>query len=317
MARDSEPISGSDPARFLNSAEALLASLYAQSAASRWGLSLPSFAATLERSLCKRFANGGTAADFTEYLEGLYLEDLALACACEEDLEPAWNYFVQNHRNRLRAAAAVICRHSRSGVDAYELADSLFADLYGLADGQRGQQSLFRYFHGRSSLMTWLRAILAQRHVDLIRESRRREAIDGPDGNENRAFLRQAGMTVPADPHREEYRARFATALEASLASLPPKDRSRLELYYAREQTLAATGRALGEHESSVSRNLERVRRDLRLRVEDELRSPPPLSDAEIALCFQYAAEDAVIDFRRLFPTAEPQALRPGKKGPP
>ena len=53
---------------------------------------------------------------------------------------------------------------------ARELADSLYAELYGLngAGGARGR-ALLDYFHGRSKLATWLRTVLAQRHVDALR----------------------------------------------------------------------------------------------------------------------------------------------------
>jgi DNA-directed RNA polymerase specialized sigma24 family protein len=44
----------------------------------------------------------------------------------------------------------------------------LYADLY--------SKSLFRYFQGRSSLATWLRAVLSQRYVDRIRANRRHRA---------------------------------------------------------------------------------------------------------------------------------------------
>jgi hypothetical protein len=93
---------------------------------------------------------------------------------------------------------------------------------------------------------------------------------------------------------------------------LEPVDRKRLELYYARKKTLAEIGRLLGEHESSASRHLERTRRGLRAQVEqclrsgcypgDPVRNLALMSDAEIALCFQYAAEDSPIDFRQMFP---------------
>jgi hypothetical protein len=93
-------------------------------------------------------------------------------------------------------------------------------------------------------------------------------------------------------------------------------------LYYCEQQTLAEIGRLLGEHESSVSRNLERIRRDLRRNVEAALRkdsapvnggpSQPGLSDAQIALCFQYASEDAPIDLDKLLPrTTPPKPARP------
>ncbi len=40
---------------------------------------------------------------------------------------------------------------------AREMADSLYADLYGLRESSDGsRRSLFDYFHGRSKLSTWL-----------------------------------------------------------------------------------------------------------------------------------------------------------------
>ena len=65
---------------------------------------------------------------------------------------------------------------------AREIADSLYAELYGI-NGRRGaRQSLFRYFQGRSSLATWLRAVLAQRYVDRLRAQRRLEPLPDEDG---------------------------------------------------------------------------------------------------------------------------------------
>jgi RNA polymerase sigma-70 factor (ECF subfamily) len=285
--------------------------LYAESSAAQWGLALAQFAGALERSLGKRFADTFPDSDhLLEYLRTLYLRDLALAAACLAGSESAWEYFVREYRSPLRAAAGAITKGSRAGANAQELADSLFAELYGLVDGKRGERSLFRYFHGRSSLKTWLRAILAQRHVDQLRQSRRWESLDQGDGQEPKRLPERHADPPSLDPHRARYLQRFVAALRLSLASLDGTDRQRLELYYARQETLAEIGRQMGEHESSVSRNLERIRRELRARVEEYLRRQAAFSDAEIALCFQYAAEDAPIDFRNLFPEK-----RPGRPG--
>ena len=81
----------------------------------------------------------------------------------------AWDHFVLEMRPGLYRAADAL---DRSG-GARELADSLYADLYGVEQRGGARQSLFRYFHGRSSLATWLRAVLAQRHVDRVRVERR------------------------------------------------------------------------------------------------------------------------------------------------
>ncbi len=309
--------SAHDPLAMLARAAELVGSLYSQSRAAEWGLSPVQFAGGLERSVAKRFAEEAcTPERFEEYLQALYVEDLALACACMAGLEVAWECFVQQYRGYLRASAGAITKNSRAGTDARELADSMFAELFGLVDGKRGEHSLFRYFHGRSSLKTWLRTVLAQRHVDRLRESRRWESLEGENGEQNPAVAKREIFVRPnLDPYRERYIGLFVTSLGKCLELLPREDHERMELYYARQIKLAEIGRMLGEHESSVSRNLERVRRELRAAVEDDLRNNQSLSESEIMLCLQYAAEDAPIDFRKMFPEKDERKPGAQRKG--
>jgi RNA polymerase sigma-70 factor len=313
VPNDPPAIHRSDPLIVLRGLESRLDSLYTNSTAAAWHLSRAQFLSALERSVAKRFADcTADQAKLEEYLETLHIDDLILATACMQGSEPAWEHFIANYREYLRAAAGSMTKGSRSGADAHELADSLFAELFGLVDGKRGEASPFRYFHGRSSLKTWLRTVLAQRHIDSLRRTRRLESLDREDGEPETLHPAQIAAPSATDPHRSRYVQRFVLALNDGLAALAPEDRKRLELYYAREKTLVEIGRLLGEHESSASRNLERARRELRAKVEDCLRTgrhatetsqnQPPLSDAEIALCFQYAAEDSPIDFRQIFP---------------
>lgn len=314
-----------DPARPLDGCASLVEWLHAQSKASRWGVSRERFAAVLERSARKLFtAAAVTPQKLEEYLGALHLEDLALAAACAQGCEPAWEYFITTYRSYLRAAAAAILRCNSGSAEACELADSLFSELYGL-DPQKGtERSLFRYFHGRSSLKTWLRAVLAQRHIDSLRTGRRLEELveeDAPDESKSTPSGPALQLT---DPHRQRYMELFARALQASLERLEPQEKERLRLYYAEEKTLAEIGRLLGEHESSVSRHLDRVRRDLRNQVEENLRcgfvaangssAKPALSEAEIALCFEYSAENAPIDLDKLLPRPQAQGPAPGKR---
>ena len=77
----------------------------------------------------------------------------------------AWDHFVTEFRPVLYRAADAIDRSGR----AREVADALYGELY--------SKALFRYFHGRSSLATWLRSLVSQRYVDRIRETRRARAI--------------------------------------------------------------------------------------------------------------------------------------------
>ena len=300
----------------------LVDQLFAASGAASWGLTRDLFAAALERSAGKRFGQESPGvAKVEEYLSTLHLQDLALACACAEGCPDAWDHFVATFRAYMRSAAGAILRCPPDSPAACDLADSLFADLYGLGEGT-DRRSLFRYFHGRSLLKTWLRAVLAQRHVDAIRASRRFTDLDGTDGH---AALPATQLASPhrisiadsaalQDPHRTELLTLFHRTLEVALGFLEARDKERLRLYYAAQQTLAEIGRKLGEHESSVSRNLERTRRELRQQVEQALRKSGSvdgvgpsagLSDAQIALCFEYAAEDSPIDLDTLLPESQ------------
>lgn len=181
---------------------------------------------------------------------------------------------------------------------ARELADSLYADLYGLDERDGSRRSLFDYFHGRSSLAGWLRAVIAQRMVDHHRAARRFEPLAEQDG-----AAQPVADAPPPDVDQSRYQPAVRAALLAALAALVPRDRLRLSLYYAQELTLAAAGRVLGESEATVSRKLERTRRDLRTAIERHLRETDGLSDAQVAACFHYAPTDPAFDLA--------QALRP------
>jgi len=228
----------------------LVDQLFAASGGASWGLPRALFAAALEHSASKRFGEGSPGAGkLEEYLSALHLRDLALACACAEGRSDAWDHFVATFRGYMRSAAGAILRCPPDSPAACELADSLFADLYGLGE-EPSRRSLFGYFHGRSSLKTWLRAVLAQRHVDAIRAGARLKEIPDEQGDtikhQDSAYGARA-QSAP-DPHRERYLALFTRTIEVALGLLDPRDKERLRLYYAEEQTLAEIGRKFDEH---------------------------------------------------------------------
>lgn len=318
----------------LNIPQPLLNQLFTDSGAGAWGVARKAFGDALEVSAKKHFGRDIPGiAKLEGYLFSLHLQDFALACGCAESNSAAWEHFILTFRGYLRSAAAVILRCPSDSPAARELADSLFAELYGVSEGAN-RRSLFRYFHGRSSLKTWLRAVLAQRHVDTIRASRRFTELDSTAGDIVVSALRptlapainQDGAGPPRDPHRNELVGLFQRSLEVALGLLAPRDKERLRLYYAAEQTLAEIGCKLGEHESSVSRNLDRTRRELRQQVEQALRngsssvdgraSVAGLSDAQISLCFEYASEDAPIDLDKLLPESHATGRKPESKKP-
>lgn len=271
--------------------------LYDASGATRWDVSLGAFADALERSAARRF-EGREPGDreMRQYLEGLAVSDLALACACRAGHDRAWEHFVEQYRPVLYASARAI-----AGDGGRELADSVYADLFGLSMDRADRRSLFGYYHGRSSLAGWLRAVLARRHIDRIREQARTDPLD----DASRADLAPSDATSPPDPRRAEYVRAAQEAVDAAVAGLEPADRLRLRLYYAEGLTLAGIGRVFGEHEATVSRRLSRLRRTLRESVEDALRRRHGLDAAALRLCFEYAADAPELHLTRLLSAEE------------
>ncbi len=196
------------------------------------------------------------------------------------------------YRPHLYRAADAIDQTGR----ARDLADSLFADLFGIQERGGAHHSLFEYFHGRSSLATWLRAVVAQRHVDKLRRERR--LVPLPEEGSAKA------LTAPGeapDPERPQYVGVIQRVFARAVAALAPRDRLRLGCYYAQSLTLAAIGRLTGEHEATVSRHLARTRRALRRDVERRLTHAEGLSRAQIAQCFASVVGDAgSLDLRAL-----------------
>ena len=283
--------------------------LHAKAGASRWGVTHERFAEVLRHSAKKRFgAAMPSASEMAAYLESLHVEDLALACACLDGCEPAWEFFFGNYRQALYAAARAIMGGARAGeAQARELADSLYADLFGTERGAGGRRSLFEYFHGRSKLSTWLRAVLAQRHIDALRAGRRTESLDDPEhGPDGHAALRTSGTPGAADPDRERAIVSMQAAMTCALAALAARDRLRLALYYVQDLTLAQIGKSLGEHEATVSRHLESTRKELRRRVEETLRTENRLSDAQVRQCFAYALKEWPFDLTAALERPEP-----------
>ena len=274
--------------------EALRTRLHTEAGAGRWHVSPDAWHTALAASVTRAFdGRHPSPADVERYLRGLHLDDRALAVGCAAGDEEAWQHFVLTFRPVLYRAAAAIA----PGGDARDLADGLYAELFGLGGTDGARRSLFRYFHGRSSLSTWLRSVLAQRHVDRLRVQRRieplPETVDGEDALPDTRPL--------PDPDRLRFLALMRLVLTAALGRLESRDRLRLACYHAQQMTLSQIGRLLGEHEATVSRHLTRTRGLIRTWVEECLRDEHHLDDARITECFRsVAADSGPLDLREL-----------------
>lgn len=276
---------------------ATIARLHAVSGGAAWGASQAALADAIVRSVAHRFDTAPPTAELETYLASLHVADLALTCACRAGSDAAWEHLVREVRPGLYAAARTV-----AGDEGRELADSLYAELYGLPGPDGQPRSLLIYFHGRSRLITWLRSVMVQRLIDRRRQSSRLTPLD--ESADTDAAAERGAQSEP-DPDRNAFVGYTQRALDAAIDRLDPKDRIRLRLYYGQDLTLARIGRLLGESEATVSRRVASARRRLRAEVERRLRSQHGMTEAAVQQCFEYAANAPELQLDRLLTRTE------------
>jgi len=230
---------------------------YGASGAQEFGMDRAGFAATLAQAVVQ-IAHG----DELRLLESLRVEELVLARACAAGNERAWEVFLTRYRNTLYESAYKIAPTESIG---RELADSLYAALYGVDSKGQQRTSKLLYYQGRGSLQGWLRVVVAQEYVNRYRSGRRETSLDAAveDGAQFEAAEPEVAVTDP----------RVDAAVSAGLVELDANERFLLAAYYLDHRTLAEIAKLQGVHESTISRKLERttvgVRKRIRKRMMD------------------------------------------------
>src|ERR1051325_887942 len=235
----------------------LTASLYERSGSARLGLSKERFCAILEEITAKYLTEGASTHDRQELYSALKAEDLALAQPCAEASERAWEVFMIRFREKLYDIAGYIAKESTA---AKELADSLYADLYGTTTREGKRVCKLSSYTGRGSLDGWLRTVLAQEYVNRYRKQKRLVSLDEENEEGEQFATPEKEETIAVDP-------RLEAATDEALAALPAEDRFALASYYLDGRTLAEIAKMLGVHESTISRKLDKLAKSLRKQI--------------------------------------------------
>jgi RNA polymerase sigma-70 factor (ECF subfamily) len=191
-------------------------------------------------------AVSATQAQIVAFLRGLQLPDLALAHACAFGRDLAWDRFMAVYCQPLTQAAIGITGSAASG---HELADSLYSEMFGLTERDGERRSPLAYYSGRGSFKGFLRASLAQRHVDHHRSTGRETAL--PAGE-----LAAAPGTPAPTP---DVLSKLGESLKAILGVLDPEERLVLSAWFLDRRTLLEISRTLRVHEATVSRRIGRL----------------------------------------------------------
>jgi RNA polymerase sigma-70 factor, ECF subfamily len=240
--------------QWISALELQFADLLRTSGAERLGLAREHFHQILVQIGEKYLPADAGVEDARELYQTLRVADLALARACAAGQEKAWDVFLTRFREKLYDAGRAIAGDDSRG---RELADSIYAELYGLSEREGVRASKLASYTGRGSLDGWLRTVLAQEFVNRYRTQKRLVSLEEKEEDGVSFEAPRQEPHVPVD-------ARLNDALDEVFREMAAEDRTILAAYYLDKRKLAEIGRMLGFHEATASRKLERITKRLR-----------------------------------------------------
>jgi RNA polymerase sigma-70 factor (ECF subfamily) len=167
-------------------------------------------------------------------------DDVSLAARCTAGNEDAWQEFLRTYRTFMIEFA----RRIVGDPNAADLVDHVIADLW--------QRRKLAAYEGRSSLRTWLGAVIGHAALNARRAWRVKPALPAEQGG------------VPRDrPSDLESAQQFRSVLFEAIRRLPRDDRALLLLHYEQDLTLEQASRVLGSSKSTLSRQLARARQQV------------------------------------------------------
>ena len=186
-------------------------------------------------------------AEAASRLTSLSLDDLYLATACARGDEDAWREF----RDRHFAFIGDFSRRFLPADAAQDLRDQLIADLW--------QRRRFDRYDGRSSLRTWLGALITHAAINQRRSRQRNAALIAAPAGEPRVEIDREDEAA----HRE-----FAGRVDRAIAALDDDNKLLLLLYYEQGLTLEQMSTVLNASKATLSRRLASTREQLRAAIE-------------------------------------------------
>jgi len=266
----------------------LLTELYVKGGCEKVGITRESLTLILCEVGSKHCEALKSEAEIRTFFLSLRIDELALARACATGNNAAWEIFLTRYREKLYLSALRVAREDSA---ARDLADTLYADLYGtnLREGRR--VSKLSSYTGRGSLEGWLRTVLAQEYVNRYRRTKRLVSLEEESEEGVQFRAPDPEPQAPADN-------RLAQATDEVLAFISGEDRTILSAYYLDGRTLAEIARMLGVHESTISRKLDKLARSLRKQIMAALgRQGMSRRQAEEAM--EVDVRDLQVDIRR------------------
>lgn len=285
--------------------ETLVRDLFQKSNGAEFGLTIESFEQVVQEVTAKYLPANASDSSVRDLCVSLRIEELVLARACAAGHERAWEVFLIRYREKLYNIAGYIAKESSA---ARELADSIYADLYGTSTREGRRNSKLASYTGRGSLEGWLRTVMAQEFVNRYRRQRRTVSLDEESEEGAQFAAPDPEPAIAVDP-------RVESATDEALVELSAEDKFVLASYFLDSRTLAEIARALHVHESTISRKLDKLAKSLRKRILAGL-SKQGMSRRQAEEALQVDVRDLRVNLRsRLMQENAPAAFSEKKAG--
>jgi len=276
---------------------------------------------TIQKYLSTIASETPSIKEIIDFLQHIQADDLFLAMACANGNERAWWEFDQQHRAYLERVA----RHlARTEIDAQEVVDTVYVELYGtrVVDGER--VSKFATYSGRGSLRGWLRTVIWHSLVDLHRASHDEVSLDEMTETVGESYTHASFANTKLGGEdemieqiaKDRYRKATLTAIENAFASLDNHEKLLLLYYHVEDLKLREIARMVENsasplrdwfqrksanresnpdsriHESTIMRWLEKSYAKVLKLFRTELRVIHNLSEEEVEICMELATQD-------------------------
>jgi RNA polymerase sigma-70 factor len=261
------------------------------------GVKLETFAHQVKSVVRKHMGERPLPDAVNAFLTELHTSDLYLATGCAVHSEIAWQLFTSTYRKFVDRLARLFCKTRDT---AHDLADNVLTDLL-LPD--RSGRSRITSYDGRSSLSTWLRVIMSHRAINEYK--RKGNTASTFDTSEISDLPALGVMELTFDLDR--YEGVLQDSLQTACESLAAQERLMLLWRYEEGLQLGQIARLLGIHQSTVTRQLDRIQERLRTKVMSILASRHGLGEADIEECLKDLVENpfhsiSVIDLIKELP---------------
>jgi RNA polymerase sigma-70 factor len=215
-----------------------------------------------------------------EFIQRLFSIDLYLAMACASGNEASWRRFLALYSKHLRGVAWSFTANRSM---ANEIADGIAAHLF---LPPRSGVSRIGSYDGRSSLRTWLRAIVKNRIMD-------EQALNANSFESLESFKDlPSTIDIPKIEQgivHDRYAEIVADALRVAVSKLNEDERRLLVQKYLEARQTHAIAAAAGIHSRTLRRRIAQLHLKLREQIVSKLSFT--LTDAAVRECIQSLLE--------------------------